>query len=169
MRIAREFARPQTQFLPQPGAGSFKRVLGRCSAPLTAAGLTVHRRSSGRSATRASNRQGSAQRRCPPCGSRGGRPTTARSRTMLSPRTGPPPSRPNRSHRCAASHHLQRKRVADPCKREPRCLYRPNGPRLSCGRGRHGRTACPLDRENSAGAQTKVYPTWRRPPAPSAC
>ena len=28
VRVAREFARAQTQFLPQPGAGSFKRLLG---------------------------------------------------------------------------------------------------------------------------------------------
>ncbi len=50
-----------------------------------------------------------------------------------------------------------------------KCLPRPNGSRLSCGRNARGRKAAERQTKRLASEAIQLFPTCERPPASSAC
>src|SRR6266700_7316651 len=113
--MAREFARAQTQFLPQPGAGSFKRLLGRRSATLSPTGARIaplpprgaHRRSP--TTSRVSPVPTPALREA-----RGALSGTALESEPWRPEHGPPVHHNTAARSRTAWYHLKRQRAADP-------------------------------------------------------
>ena len=129
-----EVAGAQTQFLPKPGAASFKRLLGRRSPPLSPTGLALCRRTGGTDHDAVLREKEKPRVDPRPAGVAAGAPRSRHGTNGFSPKAEPPRSPPTRDPLLDGGVPAAAEaRRAIPRKNEFDVRVRPNGSRLSCG------------------------------------